>query len=81
MVKFIGTKTDKPDVHVQCEQSIPLEHYTEWYQGHRKRKMEALGKNPYACGHFATYEIEGRNLCTRHAGPIALKILSELDKE
>lgn len=43
----------------------------------RVKRYVARGYDPDRCAHVATVEVDGRKLCTLHAGAAALKILME----
>lgn len=57
----------------RCEQVL-----TPATEHERKWRLERYSEDPFRCTFPSTYEIDGHHLCTRHAGPIALRILSEM---
>ena len=47
------------------------------YLKRRAAKCEAKGYDPEHCQQQSSYLIDGKNYCTKHAGQIALHILTE----
>jgi hypothetical protein len=62
----------------QC--SCDMEHhrmgFSERYMKNLKRKAAEMGWNPDLCLRWATHVIDGKHLCSLHAG---IKVLSLLD--
>ena len=46
------------------------------YLKRRTKKCEDKGYDPKCCQQQASYEIDGKHYCTKHAGQIALNILT-----
>lgn len=58
----------------QC--SYPKEALKEvGWKGYRERRSQQNGKNPSTCMRGASWEVDGKTLCTQHAGMIALEFL------
>lgn len=69
-----GHRIGSPPVHrPRCEVVITIENPGyEWRLGHAKRHPERYPHPWERCVRKATYHIEGRDLCTQHAGVILL---------
>lgn len=64
----------------QCESPVKwMQHHLRpgAYRDRQKEKYEKLGWDVDKCKRFATFCIDGRNLCNIHSAPVALKILEE----
>lgn len=62
---------------VQCEctaEEMKMD-YTVRNNDYRKRKAVSTGRDRERCMKSARYEVDGRKLCSFHAGIAALKIL------
>lgn len=62
---------------VQCEVSVDelQGEFSHFYNKYRKDKAKKRGFTPDQCGKQAKYVIDGRKLCSFHAGIAAVKIL------
>ena len=45
------------------------------WKGYREKRSQYNGKNPATCMREASWEIDGKKLCTQHAGMTALEHL------
>lgn len=65
----------RPDEeYAQC--AYPKEQLREvGWKGYREKRSQFNGKNPATCMREASWEIDGRKLCTQHAGMTALEHL------
>jgi hypothetical protein len=65
----------RPDEdYAQCE--YPKEALREvGWKGYREKRSRQNGKDPATCMREASWEIDGKKLCTQHAGMTALEHL------
>lgn len=54
--------------------------YTVLHNDYRKRKAAQTGRDFQRCSKSARYEVDGKKLCSFHAGMAALKIIMEEDQ-
>lgn len=57
--------------YAQC--AFPKEQLREvGWKGYREKRSQHNGKNPETCMREASWEVDGRMLCTQHAGMAVL---------
>lgn len=81
IVKVVDLKPAVYEKPVQCEmtkEEMGIE-FTLLYSEYRKRKAARTGRALDNCQKSARYSIDGRHLCSQHAGRIALEILMRRD--
>ena len=65
----------RPDEdYAQCAYPKEALREVEW-KGYREKRSQYNGKNPATCMREASWEIDGKKLCTQHAGMTALEHL------
>lgn len=66
----------------QCERTAEemAMDYTVLHNDYRKRKAAQTGRDFQRCSKSARYEVDGKKLCSFHAGMAALKIIMEEDQ-
>ena len=75
MIKRIKPLKPDPVVTPQCEAPFDQTPFTPEYIKRRTERCDNNGWSLTQCGRPSTYEIEGKCLCTQHAGTLALKVL------
>ena len=77
MTKRLRPVKEKQAPSPQCEAPFDSAPYTEAYRGYRERRIMNLHPDwdALCCGRSAAYEIDGKFLCSSHAGQAAIKIL------
>ena len=61
-----------------CQCAYPKEQLREvGWKGYRERRSQYNGKDPSTCMREGQWEVDGKPLCTQHAGMIALEFLSK----
>ena len=68
-----------PKTTAQCSVVLDTK-FQEHYVKTRAKKLEERGFDPLCCSHFSSFQIDGKNYCTKHASSIALHILLEQQK-
>lgn len=77
MSRAVELRVKSSDEPVQCEctaEEMPMD-YTVRHSNYRKNKAASTGRDMDRCMKSARYEVDGRKLCSFHAGIAALKVL------
>lgn len=78
-MKRLRPLRETPEPCPQCEAPFDSSQYLQRYREYRERRIIKLHPNwnVNQCGRSASYEINGKFLCSNHAGQEAIKTLLE----